>query len=224
MLSPYLNNFYKENGFGRITATYYTNLYIDKTNKENKYRAVSGPYRITTAGHKNRNRTAGPRNAHRHARSSRPQPLRRPNRQGAAPAECREAPRANPSRNRPGKGRFRPFRQDMQTRKATPRRKRHIQGDNETHIETIRHADPARNAGRIAPTISGSRLTVPERISPARRPEASPPKRSGKEPSGPPSPENLRTTGRMSSRLFLRAAGADSGNDFPARSLLVTGS
>ena len=28
--------------------------------------------------------------------------------------------RANPSRNRPGKGRFRPFRQDMQTRKATP--------------------------------------------------------------------------------------------------------
>ena len=100
----------------------------------------------------------------------------------------------------------------------------HIQGDNETHIETIRHADPARNAGRIAPTISGSRLTVPERISPARRPEASPPKRSGKEPSGPPSPENLRTTGRMSSRLFLRAAGADSGNDFPARSLLVTGS
>lgn len=81
--------------------------------------------------------------------------------------------RANPSRNRPGKGRFRPFRQDMQTRKATPRRKRHIQGDNETHIETIRHADPARNAGRIAPTISGSRLTVPERISPARRPEAS---------------------------------------------------
>ena len=132
--------------------------------------------------------------------------------------------RANPSRNRPGKGRFRPFRQDMQTRKATPRRKRHIQGDNETHIETIRHTDPARNAGRIAPTISGSRLTVPERISPARRPEASPPKRSGKEPSGPPSPENLRTTGRMSSRLFLRAAGADSGNDFPARSLLVTGS
>ena len=132
--------------------------------------------------------------------------------------------RANPSRNRPGKGRFRPFRQDMQTRKATPRRKRHIQGDNETPIETIRHADPARNAGRIAPTISGSRLTVPERISPARRPEASPPKRSGKEPSGPPSPENLRTTGRMSSRLFLRAAGADSGNDFPARSLLVTGS
>ena len=85
MLSPYLNNFYKENGFGRITATYYTNLYIDKTNKENKYRTVSGPYRITTAGHKNRNRTAGPRNAHRHARSSRSQPLRRPNRQGAAP-------------------------------------------------------------------------------------------------------------------------------------------
>ena len=103
MLSPYLNNFYKENGFGRITATYYTNLYIDKTNKENKYRAVSGPYRITTAGHKNRNRTAGPRNAHRHARSSRPQPLRRPNRQGAAPAECREAPGKSvekPSRKR----------------------------------------------------------------------------------------------------------------------------
>ena len=84
MLSPYLNNFYKENGFGRITATYYTNLYTDKTNKENKYHTVSGPHRITTAGHKNRNRTAGPRNAHRHARSSRSPPLRRPNRQGAA--------------------------------------------------------------------------------------------------------------------------------------------
>lgn len=120
MLSPYLNNFYKENGFGRITATYYTNLYIDKTNKENKYRTVSGPYRITTAGHKNRNRTAGPRNAHRHARSSRSQPLRQPNRQGAA---LRRMPGSAGQIRRetvPGKGRFRPFRQDMQTRKATP--------------------------------------------------------------------------------------------------------
>ena len=223
MLSPYLNNFYKENGFERITATYYTNLYIDKTNKENKYRTISGPYRITTAGHKNRNRTAGPRNAHRHARSSRPQPLRRPNRQGAAPAECREAP--GKSVEKPSRKRSLPtVSTGYANEESDSRRKRHIQGDNETHIETIRHADPARNAGRIAPTISGSRLTVPERISPARRPEASPPKRSGKEPSGPPSPENLRTTGRMSSRLFLRAADADSGNDFPARSLLVTGS
>lgn len=132
--------------------------------------------------------------------------------------------RANPSRNRPGKRSLPTVSTGYANEESDSRRKRHIQGDNKTHIETIRHADPARNAGRIAPTISGSRLTVPERISPARRPEASPPKRSGKEPSGPPSPENLRTTGRMSSRLFLRAAGADSGNDFPARSLLVTGS
>ena len=227
MLSPYLNNFYKENGFGRITATYYTNLYIDKTNKENKYRTASGPHRITTAGHKNRNRTAGPRNAHRHARSNRSPPLRRPNRQGAAsrrmPTGTRGEAPANPSRNRPGKGRFRPFRQDPQTRKAPPPKEAYPRLQRNPYRD-----DPARrpgtNASRIALTISGSRLTVPERISPARRPEASPPKRSGKEPSGPPSPENLRTTGRMSSRLFLRAAGADSGNDFPARSLLVTGS
>lgn len=139
------------------------------------------------------------------------------------PAECREAP--GKSVEKPSRKRSLPtVSTGYANEESDSRRKRHIQGDNETHIETIRHADPARNAGRIAPTISGSRLTVPERISPARRPEASPPKRSGKEPSGPPSPENLRTTGRMSSRLFLRAAGADSGNDFPARSLLVTGS
>ena len=143
------------------------------------------------------------------------------------PAECRPGHEEKRRRIRreivPGKVASDRF-DRTRKRGKRPRRKRHIQGDNETHIETIRHTDPARNAGRIAPTISGSRLTVPERISPARRPEASPPKRSGKAPSGPPSPENLRTTGRMSSRLFLRAADADSGNDFPARSLLVTGS
>ncbi len=142
-------------------------------------------------------------------------------------AECRpgheEKRRANPSRNRPGKGRFRPFRQDPQTRKAPPPKEAYPRLQRNPYRD-----DPARrpgtNASRIAPTISGSRLTVPERISPARRPAASPPKTSGKEPSGSLSPEKLRTTGRMSSRLFLRAAGADSGNDFPARSLLVTGS
>ena len=223
MLSPYLNNFYKENGFGRITATYYTNLYIDKTNKENKYRTVSGPYRITTAGHKNRNRTAGPRNAHRHARSSRSQPLRRPNRQGAAPRRMPGSAGQIRRETVPEKVASDRFDRICKRGKRLPPKEAYPRLQRNPYRD-----DPARrpgtNASRIALTISGSRLTVPERISPARRPEASPPKRSGKEPSGPPSPENLRTTGRMSSRLFLRAAGADSGNDFPARSLLVTGS
>lgn len=105
------------------------------------------------------------------------------------PAECREAP--GKSVEKPSRKRSLPtVSTGYANEESDSRRKRHIQGDNETHIETIRHADPARNAGRIAPTISGSRLTVPERISPARRPEASPPKRSGKEPSGSLSPKN----------------------------------
>lgn len=143
------------------------------------------------------------------------------------PAECRPGHEEKRRRIRreivPGKVASDRFDRTRKRGKRTPPKKAYPRLQRNPYRD-----DPARrpgtNASRIAPTISGSRLTVPERISPARRPAASPPKTSGKEPSGSLSPEKLRTTGRMSSRLFLRAAGADSGNDFPARSLLVTGS
>ena len=135
-------------------------------------------------------------------------------------AECREAP--GKSVEKPSRKRSLPTvstgyaneESDSPPKEAYPRRQRNPYRDDPSRRPCTERRPNRPDNLRLPVDSSGTHI----------RPEASPPKRSGKEPSGPPSPENLRTTGRMSSRLFLRAADADSGNDFPARSLLVTGS
>ena len=63
------------------------------------------------------------------------------------PAECREAP--GKSVEKPSRKRSLPtVSTGYANEESDSRRKRHIQGDNETHIETIRHADPERRPNR----------------------------------------------------------------------------
>lgn len=138
-------------------------------------------------------------------------------------AECREAPGKSvekPSRERVASDRFDRIckrGKRLPPKEAYPRRQRNPYRDDPSRRPCTKRRPNRPDNLRLPVDSSGTHIAG----TPAGSVSAEEVRQRAKRPSVPRKPTHDR---RMSSRLFLRAAGADSGNDFPARSLFVTGS